>query len=236
MSNLAIGIDVGGTNVRVALSNNKGQILKRLTGTTEKKKGPEGVSKHIISMIHSVAGDKFKTNKIKGIGIGSTGPLDLEKGGLMKPTNIPFEFVPLVKPLEEEFHLPVYLLNDCVSAVVGERYFGLGKTFLGHLQVCPGLLKPGKKLGLVQNGKGLPLLHGLPFIHKHLLNTAADLKRKVRLSCFHGPGVIELLALVLPLAEIDQRTDSYEQDKKKDDNNSFFHSCPPRIVFIASLP
>jgi glucokinase len=45
----------------------------------------------------------------------------------MKPTNLPFDFVSLVKPLEEEFNLPVILLNDCVAAVVGEKYFGIGR-------------------------------------------------------------------------------------------------------------
>ncbi|MBS7648356.1 ROK family protein, partial [Candidatus Bathyarchaeota archaeon] len=45
----------------------------------------------------------------------------------MKPANLPFDFVPLVKPLEEEFNLPTYLLNDCVAAVMGEKYFGLGR-------------------------------------------------------------------------------------------------------------
>ncbi|MEM2110538.1 MAG: ROK family protein [Candidatus Bathyarchaeia archaeon] len=127
MKKLAIGVDLGGTNVRIALGKSDGQFLARLSEETEKKKGPEGVSKQIIKMIRSLLGEKFSIKDVQGIGIGSTGPLNLDKGGLMKPTNIPYDFVPLVKPLEDEFRLPVYLMNDCVSAVVGEKYFGAGR-------------------------------------------------------------------------------------------------------------
>lgn len=123
---MAIGVDVGGTNVRVALGSVEGKIVARIAEPIEKTRGPMGVSKQIIRMIYSLIKDKTDLRDIKGIGIGAAGPLDIKGGGLMKPTNLPFEYVPLVKPLEEEFNLPVLLLNDCVAAVVGEKYFGIG--------------------------------------------------------------------------------------------------------------
>ncbi|MEM2443603.1 MAG: ROK family protein [Candidatus Bathyarchaeia archaeon] len=125
---LAIGVDLGGTNVRVALGDNSGRIIERIIERTEKSKGPEGISEQIIRMIRALIAEKFNLRDIEGIGIGSAGPLDIGRGGLMKPTNLPFDFVPLVKPLEEELGLPIYLLNDCVAAVMGERNFGLGKS------------------------------------------------------------------------------------------------------------
>jgi len=126
---LAVGIDLGGTNVRVALGDQKGRILTRLSEETEKRKGPEGVSKQIIGMIHRIRAGALRTQEIRGIGIGSAGPLDLKRGGLMKPTNIPYDFVPLIEPLEDEFNLPTYLLNDCSAAAMGEKFFGAGR---GH--------------------------------------------------------------------------------------------------------
>ncbi|RJS84374.1 ROK family protein [Candidatus Bathyarchaeota archaeon] len=123
---IAVGVDLGGTNVRVALGDEEGRILARFSERTEKTKGPEGVSEQIIRIIHSLKRD-IGIKEIAGLGIGSTGPLDLKKGGLMKPTNIPYDFIPLVKPLKDEFHVPVYLLNDCSAAVVGERFFGAGR-------------------------------------------------------------------------------------------------------------
>lgn len=125
---LAIGVDLGGTNVRVALGNSDGKILERICERTDKSRGPNGVSEQIIRMIRSLIAGKISIERIEGIGIGSAGPLDIRRGGLMKPTNLPFNFVPLVKPLEEEYNLPTYLLNDCVAAVMGEKHFGLGKT------------------------------------------------------------------------------------------------------------
>ena len=124
---LAIGVDLGGTNVRVALGDNKGRMLRKNVERTDKSHGPEGISNQIKRMILSVLGKKDELRNVLGVGVGSAGPLDIKKGGLMKPTNFPFKFVPLVKPLEEEFGLPVYLLNDCVAAAMGEKHFGLGK-------------------------------------------------------------------------------------------------------------
>jgi glucokinase len=129
---LAIGVDVGGTNVRIVLGNEKGQILTKFSEKTEKNKGSEGISNQIIKMIHSLQKENPDAEKAVGIGIGSAGPLDLKKGGLMKPTNIPFDFVPLVEPLKDALKLPTYLLNDCAAAVVGEKHFGAGK---GHSNV-----------------------------------------------------------------------------------------------------
>ncbi|MEM1587150.1 MAG: ROK family protein [Candidatus Bathyarchaeia archaeon] len=123
---VAIGVDIGGTNVRVALGSVEGKMVARIAEPIEKTKGPMGVSKQITRMIYSLVKGETDLRDIKGIGIGAAGPLDIKGGGLMKPTNLPFEYVPLVKPLEEEFNLPVLLLNDCVAAVVGEKYFGIG--------------------------------------------------------------------------------------------------------------
>ena len=137
---IAVGIDLGGTNIRVALGDEKGRILARASERTEKTKGPEGISKQIIRIVY-----RLKRNtgikEIAGLGIGSTGPLNLKKGGLMKPTNIPYDFIPLVEPLKDEFHVPVYLLNDCSAAVVGERFFGAGKKHenLAYITLSTGI-------------------------------------------------------------------------------------------------
>jgi glucokinase len=124
---LAVGIDVGATNIKIAMGDETGQILTKFLEKTEKNQGPEGISNQLIRMVHSLQKEHPEAKKIISIGIGSAGPLDLKKGGLMKPTNMPYDFVPLVKPLEDAFKLPTYLLNDCTAAVIGEKHFGAGK-------------------------------------------------------------------------------------------------------------
>jgi glucokinase len=125
---LAIGIDVGATNIKITLGDEKGQILDKFSEKTEKNKDPESISNQLVKMIQSLQKGHLEAKTIVGIGIGSAGPLDLKKGGLMKPTNMPYDFVPLVEPLEDAFKLPTYLLNDCAVAVIGEKYFGAGKA------------------------------------------------------------------------------------------------------------
>lgn len=140
MERLAVGVDVGGTNIRVALGDERGRIIARISERTEKHKGPEGISRQIVRSIRRLI-ERIGGRRIEGIGIGSAGPLDLKRGGLMKPTNIPYDFVPLVEPLREEFDLPVYLLNDCSAAVVGERFFGAGKEHenLAYITLSTGI-------------------------------------------------------------------------------------------------
>ena len=138
---LAFGVDLGGTNVRVALGDEKGNILARLLERTETRKGPLGVSRQIVRMIRSIRVEGLRLEEVEGVGIGSAGPLDLKRGGLMKPTNIPYEFVPLVEPIEEGLGLKTYLLNDCSTAVMGERFFGAGKGVenLAYITISTGI-------------------------------------------------------------------------------------------------
>ena len=148
MERVAVGVDVGGTNIRVALGNERGRIIARISERTEKHRGPEGISRQIARNIRRLI-ERIGGRRIEGIGIGSAGPLDLKRGGLMKPTNIPYDFVPLVEPLREEFDLPVYLLNDCSAAVVGERFFGAGKE---HENLAYITLSTGIGGGIYVNG------------------------------------------------------------------------------------
>ena len=118
-----VGVDVGGTNVRIALGNAKGNIAVRLNERSDKLSGPRGLSSQIKRMIRSLVDDE----RILCIGIGSAGPLDLKKGAIVHSPHLGFDRIPLLEPLEKEFRVPVCLVNDCVAAVVAEKVFGEGK-------------------------------------------------------------------------------------------------------------
>ncbi|MEM3692964.1 MAG: ROK family protein [Candidatus Bathyarchaeia archaeon] len=123
---LAIGVDIGATNLRVALGTQEGRILAKLIEPTNIRGGAEGVSLQIGMMIRKILGSEVSTKDLKGIGIGSTGPMDLKRGAVVKASNLPWDFIPLVEPLQEAFGIPVRLLNDCAAAVLGEKVFGSG--------------------------------------------------------------------------------------------------------------
>jgi glucokinase len=60
------------------------------------------------------------------VNIGTVGPLD-QKLGSISPPNLPFKRSYLVEPIARELNLPVRMYNDCVVAVIGEKFFGQGR-------------------------------------------------------------------------------------------------------------
>jgi len=129
MKNLAIAVDLGATNLRVALISNKGKILKKVqTKTPKTGKSNKIIAREIIELIKILLKEDYK-KRIKGIGISAAGPIDFKKGELIHPPNIPFKRVPVIKPLKKEFLFPVFLYNDCSSAVWGEKHFGAAKIY-----------------------------------------------------------------------------------------------------------
>ena len=77
-------------------------------------------------MVISVA-SKVGLKKIEGVGVASAGTLDRERKTIKIFANLPFNDIPIVEPLQEELGVPVKLLNDCSTAVVGEKNFGEGR-------------------------------------------------------------------------------------------------------------
>jgi glucokinase len=147
---LAIGVDIGATNLRVALGTKDGRLLAKQTEPTNVKGGAEGVSRQIEAMIRRILGSKISPKELRGIGIGSTGPLDLKRGAVVKASNLPWDFIPLVEPLQEAFGVPVRLLNDCAAAVLGEKVFGSGSKAQNLLYIT---LSTGIGAGVFIDGR-----------------------------------------------------------------------------------
>ncbi|MEM1541066.1 MAG: ROK family protein [Ignisphaera sp.] len=120
-----IGVDIGGTWIRIALASKDGSITKRYTMSTPR----EGDRYTIANTIAEIIWNRFSgyVQDIEAIGIGTAGPLDLPKGTVIGAPNIPIHVFELGKPLIEEFKKPVIVANDCIAAVWGEKLFGLGR-------------------------------------------------------------------------------------------------------------
>jgi glucokinase len=154
-----IGVDLGATKVRVALGNETG-IRASCYEETDKSHGTRGIIDQIARMIRSLLPEGI----IPGtIGIGSIGPLDFSSGSILAPPNLPFRLIPLRKPLQEEFGVPIYLMNDCTAAVLGEHTFGAGRglenvvyvtisTGIGGGAIVDGHLLIGKDGNAVEAG------------------------------------------------------------------------------------
>lgn len=121
-----VGVDIGATNLRVAVADEKMSILERLTEKTSRE-NIYAISHQIVRMIRSFRVFRSGVVGVEGIGIGAAGPLDMKRGVLVNPCILNAAPVPVVKPLEEELGVPVKFLNDCNAAVLGERKFGAGQ-------------------------------------------------------------------------------------------------------------
>jgi len=122
---LRIGIDLGGTQTRVAVVD-QDTIIKQLSFPTRPAAGPEQTISHIKQAIQLFS-DEFK---LTTIGIAAPGPLDTKTGHLLSPPNLPgWDDVDLVTPLFSTFDIPVSLENDANAAALGEALFGAGQSY-----------------------------------------------------------------------------------------------------------
>lgn len=119
-------VDIGATKIRVALSDRAGHFLREVTVSTPQNSSEE-VGNKLIEIINSFRDLYSDERPLLGIGIGSIGPLDMEKGIILNTPNLEVKNIPVVKPLRDEFNLPVSFLNDCTAAVMGEKFFGAGR-------------------------------------------------------------------------------------------------------------
>ncbi|MEG1003657.1 MAG: ROK family protein [Clostridium sp.] len=128
MNKYVVGVDLGGTKISTALADCEGNVLAQSIIPTNAHEGEERVLERIIKSIQSVMSEgDAGCEEVVAIGIGSPGPLDSQKGIIIKTPNLPFTNFNLVRPLEEKFKVPVFLDNDANVAAIGEYMLGAGR-------------------------------------------------------------------------------------------------------------
>lgn len=148
MKKFAIAVDLGATNIRVAIVGVNGKIIRKIeTKTPQSGKSGKAITEKIIDNIKDL---QFKKGEIKGIGVASIGPLDHKKGGIKDTSNLPFSFIPLTEPLKKAFSLPISLMRDCTAAVWGEKIFGAGKKYKNMVFVT---ISSGIGVGAIVDGE-----------------------------------------------------------------------------------
>ncbi len=153
---IAIGVDIGGTSVKLGIVSAKGRVLASSSFLTEKtksrKKQLETLAAHILELIRRARDKNFR---VLGLGIGAPGPIDVEKGFVHFFPNIPgWKSTPLKKILQKKLKLPVFIDNDANAMALGEFLFGAGR---GAKNIVALTLGTGIGGGLVMDGK---LFHG----------------------------------------------------------------------------
>ena len=153
MKNYVIGIDVGGTNIKLGIINSKGRIVSRASFSTGKyaerrSRLISALAEAIKELLEDTCLD-FKD--ILGVGIGLPGLIDPHRGIVNFLPNIQgWKNVPLKKVMEEKLGVPVFLDNDVNLVTLGEWKFGAGRGYNNLLCMTLGTGIGG---GLVLNGE-----------------------------------------------------------------------------------
>ena len=147
-----IGIDVGGTNVKIALVDDSGKIIYSNSVPTRAEMGYEYTVNNIKQAIYDLLKEtKLEAKEIEGIGFGFPGQVDYKSGVVRLAPNIPgWVDVPIAKMIEDEFHIPTRVDNDVRCAALGELKYGAGKGCENLICITVGT---GIGSGLIVNGK-----------------------------------------------------------------------------------
>ena len=152
MAKERIGIDVGGTNVKIALVDNKGKIIYSNSIPTRAEMGYEYTINNMKEAITELIKEtKSDPKNIESIGFGFPGQIDYQKGIVRLAPNIPgWVNVPIAEIMEKQFGIPTRVDNDVRCAALGELNYGAGQGCDNLICITVGT---GIGSGLVINGK-----------------------------------------------------------------------------------
>jgi len=131
-----VGLDLGGTNIKVGVVDENGESLSYLTIPTLPEKGPEDASERMgRAVLDAVQQAGLKPEDVACVGLGSPGTMDIPAGKLLEPVNLKgprgdeWNDFPLRDAVHEHCALPVAFQNDANSAAYGEYWVGAGREF-----------------------------------------------------------------------------------------------------------
>ncbi len=137
----AIGIDLGGTNLRVALVSEEGEIIRKI-----KRPSSDLI---VASILESI--DEIGHGGVLGIGLGVAGLIDRKNNRVFASPNLrAVEGVDIVGEIRKRFDVPVYLENDANAAALGEKIGGAGRSFDNFVLLTLGTGIGG---GMIYGGK-----------------------------------------------------------------------------------
>jgi glucokinase len=151
MNKFSIGVDLGGTNLRIAAVDDQGTLVEKVTLGTKVSLGRDHVIDDMCDAIQRMSA-KFKdTAPLLGIGIGVPGIIDMQTGLLRESPNLPgWAEYPVRAEIERRLNTIVILENDANVAALGEQWLGAAKDTSDMAMLTLGTGVGG---GLVTGGK-----------------------------------------------------------------------------------
>ncbi|MGF6950067.1 glucokinase [Neobacillus sp. B4I6] len=151
-----VGVDLGGTTIKMAFISLHGEIIYSWEIDTDKRERGQFIPIAIARSIDQKLEELNQTkNRLIGIGIGAPGPVNEDDGSIEVAVNLGWENFPLQDILERETSLPVVVDNDANIAAIGEMWKGAGKGAKSLICVTLGTGVGG---GIIVNGE---IVHGV---------------------------------------------------------------------------
>ena len=123
------GIDIGGTGIKLGLVDENGYTVAYEKISTNESAGAEAAIKRLSMVVKDIETRLDVVGKVPEIGLGAPGPMDLRRGLLVAPPQLPswwgFE---IVKAVNNTLGRPVHFLNDANAAAYGEFWIGAGRN------------------------------------------------------------------------------------------------------------
>lgn len=128
MGRYVVGVDLGGTNLRCAVLDDKHNVLARSDSDTRASEGYVAIIDRLAKgVLEAVAAAGLKPADILGAGVGCPGPVDAPSGIVATAPNLKWNNVPLVAMMEERTGIKTILENDANAAGWGEFWCGAGQ-------------------------------------------------------------------------------------------------------------
>ena len=143
-----VGVDLGGTNIAVALVDAQGKILARTGCPTNMPRSAQEIAEDIVRCVQAMR--EKAPEPIQWVGVGTPGSVNRETGIVGFANNLDFENTPLGSMLQRQVQCPVYLANDADAAALGEYYAGAGR---GCRHMVAVTLGTGIGTGIVLHGQ-----------------------------------------------------------------------------------
>ncbi len=160
---IAIGVDLGGTNLRIAVLDDKAVILEAVTLPTQVAAGPEAaVERMCVAIADLIRG----AGPAMGVGVAVPGVLDPDAGAIRYTVNLPgWAGYPLRTAIEQRLGLPTRIEHDGAAAVLGEYWSGAGR---GQRSFCMLTLGTGVGGALLLDGRLWRGQEGFPLELGHI--------------------------------------------------------------------
>ena len=148
------GIDLGGTQVRVAVARSDGRIV----ATSRNRTHSLGTPRRVVEWTAEQLSLLTDGEPVSSIGIGAPGPTDPRRGVLVNPPNLPgWRNVPLAPMVREIVGCPAFLENDANLAALGEHRHGAGRGTSTMVYIT---WSTGVGAGLILDGRLFSGAHG----------------------------------------------------------------------------